>query len=117
MLTGPCRVPILRPMAKQPNTGECARILKALGDESRLQMVRHLLQGEKNVSELVDLLTMPQPQVSHHLSILRTSGLTGSRREGTRIINFIEPEVRSLLTEESLGLDFGCCSIQFDEPE
>ncbi|MCA9484370.1 MAG: winged helix-turn-helix transcriptional regulator [Nitrospina sp.] len=104
-------------MNKRPDTQECARILKTLGDESRLQIVRHLLGGEKNVSELVRLLNLPQPQVSHHLSVLRGGGLAGTRREGTRIINFILPEIRSLLTHESLGLDFGCCSIQFDDPD
>ncbi len=106
-------MPILKPMDKHPDTGECARILKALGDPSRLQAVQLLLRGEMNVSELVQSLGMPQPQVSHHLSILRSSGLVDTRREGNRIINFIRPEIRKLLAENSLGLDLGCCSIQF----
>ena len=101
----------------KPDTSECARILKALGDESRLQMVRLLLKGEKNVSELVEVLGMPQPQVSHHLSILRSSGLAGTRREGNRIINYIQPDVLSILTNETLGLDLGCCSIKFESSD
>ena len=68
---------------------ECARILKALGDETRLKIVQLLLKGEKSVSEIVQTLCMGQPQASHHLSILRASGLVGTRREGNKVINFI----------------------------
>lgn len=93
---------------------ECAKILKALGDESRLKIVRLLLQGEKSVSEIVTTLGMVQPQASHHLSILRASGLVDTRREGNRIINFINPE-KYFLTKKETGIDLGCCSINFDK--
>ncbi len=55
-------------------------------------MVRLLLQGELSVSDMVHQLDIAQPQVSHHLFILRTSGLIETRREGNRIINFVDPE-------------------------
>ncbi|MEE1550769.1 MAG: metalloregulator ArsR/SmtB family transcription factor [Nitrospinaceae bacterium] len=87
--------------------------MKALGDETRLRMVRLLLQGELSVSDIVRQLDMAQPQVSHHLSILRTSGLVETRREGNRIINFIDPE-KALPKMKNSGIDLGCCSISFD---
>jgi DNA-binding transcriptional ArsR family regulator len=102
-------------MNQTPNAGECAKILKSLADESRLKIVRLLLDGEQSVSDVVRLLGMAQPQVSHHLSILRSSGLVDTRREGKRIINFIDPEVKYILEKKEIGLDLGCCSIQFDE--
>ena len=102
-------------MNQTPNAGECAKILKSLADESRLKIVRLLLDGEQSVSDVVRLLGMVQPQVSHHLSILRGSGLVNTRREGKRIINFIDPEVKYILEKKEIGLDLGCCSIQFDE--
>lgn len=102
-------------MDKLKNSGDCARVLKALGDESRLKIVRLLLQGEKCVSDIVNFLDMAQPQVSHHLSILRASGLAGTRREGNRIINFINPRVQFILRKKKIGIDLGCCSIKFDE--
>lgn len=103
-------------MNQTTNSGECAKILKALGDESRLKIVRLLLQGEMCVSDIVHSLKMVQPQASHHLSILRSSGLVDTRREGTRIINFIAPE-KYYLTKKEAGLDLGCCSIKFETPE
>ncbi len=102
-------------MNPTPDAGECAKILKSLADESRLKIVRLLLDGEKSVSEVVRSLRMAQPQVSHHLSILRGSGLVDTRREGKKIINFIDPEVKYILKKKEIGLDLGCCSIQFDK--
>jgi DNA-binding transcriptional ArsR family regulator len=102
-------------MNQTPNAGECAKILKSLADESRLKIVRLLLNGEQSVSEVVRSLRMAQPQVSHHLSILRSSGLVDTRREGKKIINFIDPEVKYILEKKEIGLDLGCCSIQFDK--
>ena len=42
--------------------GECAKILKALGDETKLKIVQLLLKREKSVSEIVSSLCMAQPQ-------------------------------------------------------
>jgi len=106
---------ILKNMDKTIDSGECAKILKALGDESRLKIVRLLLHGEKNVSEIVEFLQIGQPQVSHHLSILRNSGLVDTRREKNRVFNFINPEKRYILKKKDIGLDLGCCSISFDD--
>ena len=96
------------------DSGECARILKALGDETRLKIVQLLLKGEKSVSDIAKSLKMGQPQASHHLSILRSSGLVGTRREGNKVINFIHPE-KYFLSKKETGLDLGCCSVNFDK--
>jgi DNA-binding transcriptional ArsR family regulator len=103
-------------MMERKDSGECAKILKALGDESRLKIIRLLLQGERSVSEIVESLKMIQPQASHHLAILRSSGLVETRREGNKIINFIDPE-KFFLKKKEAGIDLGCCSINFDKIE
>jgi len=95
------------------DSDECAKILKALGDESRLRIFRLLLQGERCVSDIVRSLDIVQPQASHHLSILRSSGLVGTRREGNKIINFIHPG-KYHLTKKEIGIQLGCCSLSFD---
>jgi len=41
--------------------------------------------------------------------------LVDTRREGKKIINFIDPEVKYILKNKEIGLDLGCCSITFDE--
>jgi len=38
--------------------------------------------GEQHVNQLCKALRLPQPTVSHHLSLLRIHGLVKNRREG-----------------------------------
>jgi ArsR family transcriptional regulator len=55
---------------------------RALGDETRLRILESLIEGDRTVSELIDLLGIGQSLVSHHLRILRDAGLVIDRREG-----------------------------------
>jgi ArsR family transcriptional regulator len=61
-------------------------LFKALSDETRLRILNLLFQGELCVCELMDALQMPQPRISHQLSILKAAGLVVDRREGKWII-------------------------------
>ena len=64
---------------------EHSQILKALADETRLRLMRLLLQEELNVQEICDITTLPQPKISRHLAVLKNCGLVSLRRDGTRI--------------------------------
>ena len=59
---------------------------KALSDETR-QRILEILQtdGEKCVSDLVDVFDVSQPTISHHLHFLKQANLVTSRREGKQI--------------------------------
>ena len=61
-------------------------LFKALSDETRLRILNLLFRGELCVCELMDALQMPQPRISHQLSILKAAGLVVDRREGKWII-------------------------------
>lgn len=74
-----------------------SRLLQLLGEETRLQIVLCLAQGEANVSELCEVLDLPQSTVSHHLGLLRLAELVMTRREGRQIFYRIhQPVWRSL---------------------
>jgi DNA-binding transcriptional ArsR family regulator len=62
-----------------------AELCKAFSDPRRLVIINELRHGEKTVSELVQLLGMPQAAVSRHLAILRDRGVVNSRRAGTSV--------------------------------
>jgi len=51
------------------------RAIKAVGDRTRLQILRVLLEGEHCVTDIARRLGLAQPRISHHLTILRNSGL------------------------------------------
>ncbi len=57
-------------------------MLKALADETRLQIVSMLAREEMCVCELMERFDMSQPAVSYHLRTLRQAGLLDQRREG-----------------------------------
>jgi hypothetical protein len=58
------------------------RFCKALADESRLKIVGLIARGERSVQELAALMGLREPTVSHHLSILKETGLAKMRIEG-----------------------------------
>ena len=51
-------------------TFDCVEFCKTLADETRQQILVMLMEREMNVGEIVDVFTMSQPTISHHLNIL-----------------------------------------------
>jgi ArsR family transcriptional regulator len=64
---------------------EKVKLLKALGDDVRIEIVRHLLSGEKCACSVVPLAGKSQPNVSRHLKILVEAGVLAPRRKGVYI--------------------------------
>lgn len=62
-----------------------AALLKALANQDRLLILCHLAAGEKNVTELQEILGLRQPTLSQQLSRLRYEGLVEFRRDGKSI--------------------------------
>ncbi|MFO0698355.1 MAG: metalloregulator ArsR/SmtB family transcription factor [Nitrospira sp.] len=97
---------------------QCASVLKALSDETRLRILESLLVGEKCVTDLVQELGCSQPHVSHHLRILRDSGLVEGHRCGKQVCYRVTPEIRRAAdNRQGQALDFGCCELRFPESE
>jgi len=62
---------------------ELSNAFKLLSDETRLRILFYLVQNQElHVTDLCDRLGQSQPAVSHHLALLRVSGLIEPRREG-----------------------------------
>lgn len=64
---------------------DASDLLKALAHETRLMILCLLVDGEKSVGELEQLMVMRQPSVSQQLSRLRFDGLVNARRDGRTI--------------------------------
>ena len=95
---------------------QCATVLKALGDETRLRILESLLTGEKCVTDLVQGLKCSQPHASHHLRILRDAGLVEGHRDGKQVCYRVTPAIqRALANRQGQALNFGCCELRFPE--
>jgi ArsR family transcriptional regulator len=57
---------------------------KALADETRQEILKHLCCVWLSVNDIVDKLEgrVKQPTVSHHLKLLEEAGLVNARQEG-----------------------------------
>lgn len=62
-----------------------AHVCEGLADPKRVMILYLLSYRPRNVSELTEVLDVPQSTVSHHLKILRDRGLVETEREGTAI--------------------------------
>lgn len=65
-----------------PNARQTARVARALGDETRLKLLRFIARGEVSCQELTRRIGLAQATVSHHLKVLSEAGLVAARREG-----------------------------------
>jgi ArsR family transcriptional regulator len=58
-------------------------VFKLLADKSRMKILMALAKGgEMHVTALRDVVNQSQPAVSHHLTMMRMTGLVGFRRDG-----------------------------------
>ena len=63
-----------------------------LAEPNRRQLLDLLLEQERTVGELVDVLDMSQPAVSKQLRVLRNAGLVEARVDAQRRIYRLRPE-------------------------
>lgn len=75
-------------LAKLPGQEECtqvAELFKQISDGTRLRILWLLCHCEECVSNIAAAMDMSDPAVSHHLKLLRKSGLIVSRRDGKEV--------------------------------
>jgi len=62
-----------------------AEICKVFTSPKRLEIISLLRDGEKTVGELAELASIPQANVSQHLTVLRQNSVVTTRRDGANI--------------------------------
>jgi len=81
---------------------ELAAVFKALSDPVRLRLLSLIAShggGEACVCEVSAGFELSQPTISHHLKVLRESGLLTSERRGSWVYYRIEPDVLARLSQ------------------
>lgn len=80
-----------------------ADLFSALSDPTRLRIISVLLEGEMNVGDIADRLSMTESAVSHQLRGLRQMRLVRSRKDGRQVFYALDDDHVAKLYR--MGLD------------
>ncbi|GAB4529403.1 MAG: hypothetical protein Fur0018_15990 [Anaerolineales bacterium] len=88
-----------------------AHLCGGLADPIRIMILYTLEDGPHTVSEIVDVLELPQPTISRHLKVLRDTGLVLSRRDG----QYVHYHLKDTRVIEALNLLRGILAANMQE--
>jgi ArsR family transcriptional regulator len=70
------------------------------------------MDGPKRVNEINEPLDVDQSLLSHHLKILRDSGIVTSERDGKAVLYRLAPGFEC--KRNGKAIELGCCRISFE---
>lgn len=62
-----------------------ANTFKALANPKRLEIINLLRDQKLNVNQIIDMLDLPQANLSQHLSVLKSHGILSSQKKGKEV--------------------------------
>lgn len=94
---------------------DCIAALKALGEETRLRILRLLFKEQLSVNEISERLKVSQYNVSKHLRIMREAGLLETEKRGKQRLYAVADKLKSQVAANNNVLDLGCCTFRLDK--
>ncbi len=89
-------------------TEELAKIFKALGHSTRIQIVEHLLHRNSCIcGEIVGIFPFSQSTVSQHLKILKDSGIVSGEIEGPKTCYCVDDHILKEFKDYVSSLNHG----------
>ncbi|MDQ6870945.1 MAG: metalloregulator ArsR/SmtB family transcription factor [Gemmatimonadota bacterium] len=92
-------------------------LFHALSDETRLEIIELLRNGERCVCELTDTLDAAQSRLSFHLRVLKDAGIVRDRKDGRWVYYELDPEafeematLVSGMKPRVIGRSAACCA-------
>lgn len=77
---------------------EAADFFKALGNDTRLQVIWCLSQGEKSSDQLAEALEMTPSAISHQLTLLKQLKIVKVKKEGkTRLYQLADDHISRIM--------------------
>jgi DNA-binding transcriptional ArsR family regulator len=93
----------------------CIAALKALGEETRLRILRLLFKEPLGVNEISQRLKVSQYNVSKHLRIMREAGLLEVEKQGKQRLYSVVSDLKTKVEANNNVLDLGCCTFRLDK--
>ncbi len=83
---------------------ELAEIFKLMSHPDRIRLIEELKADEKDVNTLAEVLDLPGPRVSQHLSLLKLNRIVEERRDGRHhFYHLTQPDIADWVVN---GLNF-----------
>lgn len=80
------------------SAAQASHFLRNIANEKRLLTLCQLMEGERSVGTLADVVGLSQSALSQHLNRLRQDGLVETRREGQTIYyRLADPRIEPLI--------------------
>lgn len=77
--------------------------IKALSEETRIEILNLLKGGEMNVNDIADKCSVSRPTISHHLQIMKKAGVLNSTKDGKEIYYSINMHKLTSLAQSILS--------------
>ena len=91
-------------MTTATNAREISRLLRAISQPSRLEILLAIGTGEACVCHLEAYLGQRQAYISQHLMALREAGIVGAHRAGRNIFYYLKDKQTLDLLQQAAGL-------------
>ena len=83
-----------------------AELLRILGHPTRIAIVRKLAKGPKCVTDIQELLDVPQANISQHLTVLRSHQIVSYYEDGKLRCYYLTRPTIATLIDNLLASDF-----------
>lgn len=88
-----------------------AGLLAAIGEPTRLRILFRLAASPHHVGQLAKAIGIPMVNMSHHLGVMRQSGLLEDEKDGRRVIYKFRSDLFAPATNGDADEAFGTLSI------
>ena len=103
------------PRTRRRVSFDCLSAMRALGEPTRLALVKALLKGPSCVNELCEALEATPYNASKHLRVLREAGLIEVEKQSQQRVYSLAEAFRSRMKPGTQTLDLGCCQFHLDQ--
>ena len=94
---------------------DCIRALKALGEETRLRMLRVLFDETLSVTEISTQMKISPYNASKHLRVMRDAELVETKKQGKLRLYTVSSKLKTHLKANGNIIDLGCCTFRLNK--
>lgn len=94
----------------QPPIEECMEVISALSDKTRQEIISIVAEkDEACVTDIAGRFNLSRPTISHHLNLMKRSGVLNARKEGKEVYYSFNKDYVIGLLEALLANLKSCC--------